>query len=303
VGPSLSENTEDSDFAKAPDYISSTPARGKQKQTGLKNRNDVTVPVMNRDRTLHGVVSFDKEKFSSEDPSVVKPESKRPEQSAREKSVDVTRRSRQAGQTTRAGATTPPNPITPKRTESIPSRPVPESAEPSPAPKDNRAPPSTIETPTETTVPETDVPLAKRLESPEETPPPAFPAVIEEDGSPFQPDLPVAEEIGDAGRQSDEESVSEEKTKGADYGDIPVQSPVEVSFPDSQMPEPVQAEPHEEPTSRTVTEPPATETGAPRVHIGLLEVVVLAPEKAPGRKASGSPEGHNFASRHYLRNL
>lgn len=299
VGPSLSENTEGSDLAKAPEDSSSSPDHGKQKQTGLKNRSDVTVQKMNRDLTLHGVVSFDKEKSGSEDPSVMKPVSKHLEQSAREKSVDVTHRSRQAGQTTRAGATTPPNSITPDRPATTPAHPASESSETPHAPADAKPSPSDVETPPETEVPKTDVSLARQPESLEERGEPrapAFPADSEEKASPVRSDLPADEETVGL-------PVSQRETMAADDVDIPPQSPVEVFFPDQQAPEPLQAEPRVESMSQTGTRKPVAAPDGPEVHIGLLEVVVLAPESTAGRKASKSPEGHNFASRHYLRNL
>ena len=134
AGPSLSENTEDSDLAKVPEENSSSPAIGKWTQIGLKNRRDVTVRSgMRRDQNLHGLVSFGREVINSEDSSVVEPAAKRPGQNTRGKSVKATHRSRQAGQTTRAGTATPPISTTPGRTVSTAFRPAAPSAEMTPA--------------------------------------------------------------------------------------------------------------------------------------------------------------------------
>lgn len=287
VGPSPLENTEISDLAKAPKYKRSSPDIGKRKQAGLNNRRDVTVQSrMNRDQNLHGVVSFDKESYSSKGSSVVKPESKRPEQSARGKSVEVTHRSRQAGHTTRAGTTTPPIPITPDGMASTPARSAPKSVEKTSAPEDDRVSSSKIATPSEADVPKTDAFQAKRLES---------------QGK--RRDLPAAEETVDAGQRTIERSAPQRAAIAAGEENGSVQNPIEVSFPDDQAPEPFQADPHEKSPSQAVNRPPVHEPGGPKVHIGLLEVVVLAPENAAGRKTSRSPEERNFTSRHYLRNL
>lgn len=302
VGPSPLENTDDSDLAKAPEDKRSSPVIGKRKQIGLKNRRDVTVqPWMRRDRNLHGLASFGKEVFSSEDSSVVKPVSKRPEQRARGKSVEVTHRSRQAGQIARAGATTPPNPITPDGTASIRSRPASKVVGKQPAPEEGRASPTNIVTPFETGASQ-----AKWLESQGgrgETPALTSPAGIENGGSAVPADQSANEAADQKGWRTFEPSTPERAAMAANQADIPVQRPVEFFFPDAKAPEPFQADPRETSTSPGVTQPPVHEPSSPKVHIGFLEVVVLAPGNPPSRKTSRSPDGHNFASRHYLRNL
>jgi hypothetical protein len=47
----------------------------------------------------------------------------------------------------------------------------------------------------------------------------------------------------------------------------------------------------------------ASESGAPRVHIGRIDVTVLADTPAPGAGARGSSDDgdRHFSSRHYLR--
>jgi hypothetical protein len=307
VGPSPLENTDDSDLAKVPEDKSSFPHIGKRKQTGLKNRRDVTVqPVMRRDQNLHGLVSFGNVSSSSEDSSVVKPVSKRPEQSARGKSVKVTHRSRQAVQTTRAGATTPPIPIASDGSASPPASPAPKPVAKRPVPEGGRAAPSDMATPPETAVPQTEALQAKRFESPGaagEPPALASPPAIEDGASPVPPDPPAAEAPGDAGQRTVAPAVPEREVATAGGEDLPAQNAIEMIFPDAQAPEPFQADSRQEPTAQAVIRPPVHEPRGPQVHIGLLEVVVLAPENPPGRKTSQAPEGPNFASRHYLRNL
>ena len=174
VGPSLSENTETSELARAPEKESSSPAIGKWKQIGLKNRRDVTVRSrMRRDQNLHSLVSFGKEVYHSEDSSVVEPAAKHSGQNARGKSVEATHRSRQAGPTARAGATTPPISITPDRTASTPSRPLARTDEKIPSAQDERAAPSNLATPSETVAPAGDAIPGQRPDSQikTETPP------------------------------------------------------------------------------------------------------------------------------------
>ena len=86
--------------------------------------------------------------------------------------------------------------------------------------------------------------------------------------------------------------------------DLPVQDTVEGGIPDEPSWVPLQADASEKPASPPALPRPAQdESGSPTVHIGLMEVVVLAPENAPVRKESLSVARHNYASRHYLRNL
>jgi hypothetical protein len=307
VGPSLSENTEDSDLAKAPGSKSSFPAIGKRKQTGLKNRRDGLVHSrMNRDLNLHGVASFGEEVYRSKDSSVVKPVSKRPEQGPRGKSVEVTHRSRQAGQPTRAGATTPPFPVTSDGTASPPVRSATKPGDHPSAPEDNRSSTSTIATPFETVAPEPDVFRLKGIESREKriTPPVHEPVAGIEDGEEAVPsDLPAAGNTGDAGRGAVEPSSPATAVATASDDDIPVHHPVEAFFPDARAPDSFQADPREGPMSPAATRPPMHEPDSHKVHIGLLEVIVLTTENAPGRKRTKSLEGQNVASRHYLRNF
>ena len=300
VGPSLSENTEDSDLAKAPGVVSHFPDIGKRKQTGLKNRREGIVRSrVNRDLNLYGVVSFGEEVYRTEDSSVVKPVSKRPEQRQRGTSVEATHRSRQAGQPIRAGATTPPFPVTADGTVSGPDRPAPMPVDQNLALEGNRASPSPIATRPEPVAPEPDVFQAKRIAP--------FADVsssgIEDTAPPVPPDLPAAEKAGDAGQRVFGPSISEREATPAGDENIPVQRPVEVSLPDAQAPESFPVDPRDVSMARTAARPSMPETGGPNVHIGLLEVVVLAPENAPGRKTSNAPTGQAFASRHYLRNF
>ncbi len=86
--------------------------------------------------------------------------------------------------------------------------------------------------------------------------------------------------------------------------DLPLQDALMGGMPDEPPWAPLRAEASEKPASLPVPPRPALhESGSPTVHIGLMEVVVLAPENTPARKASLSVERHNVASRHYLRNL
>ena len=118
---------------------------------------------------------------------------------------------------------TPPKPITPDQTASTPARPVPRSAEKSPAPEDGRASPSTMATHSETVVPKREEPRMERLESRGE--------LGENGGSPVPPDLPAVEKADDSDRRAVEPSVPAGETMATGDVDIPVQSPVDVFFP------------------------------------------------------------------------
>jgi len=307
VGPSLLENTENSDLTKAPEHERSSPDIGKRKQTGLKNHRDAIVPSrMNRYQNLHGVVSFGKDSYSSKDPFVVKPVSKHPEQNARRKSVEATHRSRQADLTIRAGATTPPNPITRDRAASTPPRPVHEPVQKSAASDDDRISSSGITAPSETVALKTDGFQTKPLESQgahADSPAVASFAGSGNDESPATQEAAAAEETVDAGQQTFAPSVPESATMAAGYDNISMRGPIKVSFTDEQATEPLDIDPQKEAASQTVLLSPVHEPGGPKVHIGLLEVVVLAPQNAPERKRSKSLGEHSFTSRHYLRNL
>jgi hypothetical protein len=82
-----------------------------------------------------------------------------------------------------------------------------------------------------------------------------------------------------------------------------VHHPVEAFFPDARAPDSFQADPREGSMPRAAARPPMHEPDSHKVHIGLLEVIVLTTENAPGRKRTKSLEGQNVASRHYLRNF
>ena len=204
---------------------------------------------------------------------------------------------------------TPAKPITSDRTASTSSRPVPRSAETHPAPEDALGPPSTMVAHSETVAGKTDESRTGRLEFRKEeevrgeTPALASPAGIEDGGNPMPADLSAVEEADDSERRTVEPSVPAKETMVAGDEYIPVQNPVDVFFPDEQAQEPLQTDPREESTSQRVAEPPVSAPGYPKVHIGLLEVLVSAPENASVRKISNAPAGHNFASRHYLRNF
>lgn len=305
VGPSPSENTEDSDLARAPESSRSSPVIGKRKQAGLKNRRDGIVhPRMNRDRNLHGVASFGEVVYRLKDSSVVKPLSKRPEQGTRGKSVEAAHRSRQAGQSARAGATTPPFPPAVDGAAAIPIHSSPEPGDHPPAPEDVRSASAAITRPFETAVPEPETIRSKRPVSGKRRATPAVheaSAGIESEAVPSGP--PAAGTIGDAVQAAGRPLSPAEAVALPSQADIPLPRPMEVSSSDTAVPESFPASPRETPISQAAARPPVHEPDNPKVHIGLLEVVVLAPEKAPDRKRSLSPDGQNFASRHYLRNF
>jgi hypothetical protein len=307
VGPSLSENTEDSDLAKAPECISSFPDTGKWKQTGLNNRRDGTVQSkMNRNRNPHGVASFGEVVYRSEDSSVVTPVSKRPEHSTRGTSVKATHRSRQAGRPTRAGATTPPFPLTIDGTaaDAIRSTPKP-GGHPSES-EANRSATSTISTTVETVIPEPEALLPTRPEPQEKRMThPAHESVAGIGGleGAVPPDRPAVGKAGDAFQGAGEPTPPAEAVDMESDADSPVPRLISVVSTDAPAPESFSAGPGAGSVHQPSARPPMHEPDGPKVHIGLLEVVVLAPEIQPGRKKSKPTEGQNLASRHYLRNF
>jgi hypothetical protein len=301
VGPSLSENTDNSDLSKAPEQKSSFPDIEKQKQAGLKNRRAVTVQ-MNRDRNLHSSVSFGRGKSSSKDSSVVESGSKHPEQSARGKSVEVTHRSRQAGQTTRAGTATPPDSSRDVLATSSPDHITREPTGKTPFPTEDRellkvrTPAEMILSPTERQRPQ----VARQ-----ETSALAASSHAEEEGnSRMRPVFSSAETEGMVEDQNFEPPVSKIWANPTVTGDAPVVlTPVEVNFHDQPSLESTRDSRLREPRPEAVGPKPVGEPSGPKVHIGLLEIVVLAAEKQMNRGVSPPPEGQNFASRHYLRNF
>ena len=290
VGPSLSENTEDSDLAKAPEKKRSFPVIEKQKQAGLKNRRAVTVQ-MNRDQNLHGSVSFGRENSTSKDSSVVESAAKHPEQSARGKSVDVTHRSRQAGQITRAGATTPPN------SSGAVLGPPPDSLAGEPrgkaplAKQDQQR--QRLKTGAEMLVAATERPAAQAAG--QETSPLPTPPNAEAGESRMRPTRPAPEAEGAA-------LVSKISAMPPVTEAAPLPSSVEVRFHEDPAPQAPLDGRLSEPAAEAAQQKPRAEASGPKVHIGLLEVVVLAPEK-PSNRRTAPREGQNLASRHYLRNL
>lgn len=288
VGPSLSENTENSDLSEAPEQKRSFPVIEKQKQTGLENRRAVTVQ-MNGDRKLHGRVSFGGENSSSKDSSVVGSGSKHREQSARGKSVEVTHRSRQAGQITRAGTATPPDLSRDALAASSPDH---FTREPvgltSFNPEDQEL--LHVKTPVEMIV----APIeAKKPPGVRQETAAAAPSSQAEEG----------ENEDMVERQHIEFPGSKIELIPHVIEDVPVHSPVEVRFHDQPSSEPPRESRLREPQPEAVGAQPVDEPGGPRVHIGLLEIVVLAAEKQMKRGTRISSEGQNLASRNYLRNF
>jgi hypothetical protein len=288
VGPSLSENTENSDLSEAPEQKRSFPVLEKQKQTGLKNRRAVTVQ-MNRDRKLHGSVSFGRENSSSKDSSVVESGSKHPEQSARGKSVEVTHRSRQAGQITRAGATTPPDLGGDALAASPPDHFTREPAGATPFKTEDQEL-LQVKTPVEMIVSPIE---GQKPQGVHQEVPALAPSSQAEEGK----------NEGTVERQNLKFPGSKIEAIPNVTEDAPVHSPAEVRFHDQPFSESTRDSRPREPQPEAVGAKPVGEPSGPRVHIGLLEIVVLAAEKQRNRGAITPSEGQNLASRHYLRNF
>lgn len=300
VGPSLSKNTENSDLSEVLEQKRSFPVIEKQKQTGLKNRRAVTVR-MNRDQKLHGSVSFGRESSSSKDSSVVESGSKHPEQSARGKSVDVSHRSRQAGQTTRAGAATPPDSSRDALTTSSPDNLSGEPTQQTPFPTADQEL-RKIKTHLEMIVSPTEG--KKPQGARQETSALAEPSKAEEEGnSRMQSVFSSPETEGTVQDQNVESPGSKIRAIPIATENGPVHIPVEVRFHDQPSLESPLDGSLREPSPETVGPKPVGEHSGPKVHIGLLEIVVLAPEKQMNRGGGLPPEGQNLASRHYLRNF
>jgi hypothetical protein len=120
---------------------------------------------------------------------------------------------------------------------------------------------------------------------------------------PVLPGSPAKQVPGETGPRTPAPDVPEPETVAAGIPEAPAQPPAEMRNPDETAPVAFNTDFPEEPKPPAALRAEVREAGGPKVHIGLIEVVVLAPENPPARKTTASAETHHFASRHYLRNL
>ncbi len=270
VGPSPLENKRKMELPEAQMDVSSSPDSGKQKQAGLKNRHDVAFHSrVNRVSDFYDVVSIGREVFSSNDSSVVIPALKHSEKSESGKSVDVTRRRRQAGKEARAGATTPPGQTAGDMTVS--------------GSEEN----TSVITLTDSIKPDLKTASNK----------------IKNDhplNSQKQAETDNTEKMNKENTDfSDVPTPLEAVSNVKDFINSP--EPEKEYFNKVHEPVPISSESSQNISLIKPDQHDSYDSGKPGVHIGFMEIIVTTPDSRQPARTSDSNESDSFSSRHYLR--